>query len=186
MRRLASTRLLALVCAAVAAACMLAAPAAQAQQACQSSDVSAADASDRDLARATLCLLNQERGKRGLGSLRLNDRLSHAADRHAADMVRREYFSHESLSGSSFIDRIRRTGYLRSVRAWSVGENLAWGSGDRSSPRSIMRSWMTSPGHRANVLDRRYREIGIGIAPGAPQGSWDDAATYATEFGFRN
>jgi uncharacterized protein YkwD len=44
---------------------------------------------------------------------------------------------------------------------------------------------MNSPGHRANILERRYREVGIGVATGAPRGSWDAAATYATEFGFR-
>jgi uncharacterized protein YkwD len=172
-------------CLAVVALSLLAAPAAQAEQDCQSSNTAPGEASGRELKQATLCLLNEERGQRSLGRLHLNERLSHAARLHAADMVHRDYFSHDSLSGASFVDRIRRSGYLRSVRAWSVGENLAWGSGGRSTPESIVRAWMHSPAHKANILERRYREVGIGIVAGAPSGRWNDAATYATEFGFR-
>ena len=175
-----------LACAAVVALSLAAAPAAQAEQGCQSSNVAPGEASARDVSRATLCLLNEERAQRGLGRLRLNDRLSRAARRHASDMVNREYFSHESRSGASFVDRIRRSGYLKSVRAWSVGENLAWGAEEGSTPGAIVRSWMRSPGHRSNILQGRYREIGIGVVAGAPSGSWDEAATYATEFGFRH
>jgi uncharacterized protein YkwD len=139
-----------------------------AQGACDAASSRIGEASDTQLARATLCLLNEERGRRGLPRLRLNNRLSDAAERHSRDMVRRNYFSHDSLSGHSFVDRIRRTGYLRSARSWSVGENLAWGSGSRGTPRSILSAWMASPGHRANILTRRFREIGIGVAEGAP------------------
>src|SRR4051812_40447919 len=61
------------------------------------------------ISSATLCLLNAERTERGLRPLKLNRRLSRAATAHAGDMVRRDYFSHDSLSGASFVDRIRRT-----------------------------------------------------------------------------
>jgi uncharacterized protein YkwD len=138
------------------------------------------------MASATVCLVNSERRERGLRALKLNRRLSRAADGHADDMVRRDYFAHDSLSGASFVDRIRRTGYLSGPRAWVVGENLAWGSGDRSSPTAIVRAWMNSPGHRANILQRRFREVGIGLEVGAPQRPPGPAATYATEFGARS
>ena len=101
-------------------------------------------------------------------------------------MVRRDYFAHDSLSGATFVDRIRRTGYLKGRRAWVVGENLAWGSDDRSSPAAIVRAWMKSPGHRTNILQRRFREIGIGLAHGAPDAPASPAATYATDFGARS
>jgi uncharacterized protein YkwD len=114
--------------------------------------------------------------------LRLNGRLSRAAVRHARDMVRRRYFSHFSPSGSSFLQRIKRTGYLSRVRAWSAGENIAWGSGGLATPRSIVRAWMRSPGHKANILNRRFREIGLGIARRSPRGS---GATYVNTFGVR-
>lgn len=135
---------------------------------------------------STICLVNVERTERGLRPLKLNRRLSRAAARHAGDMVRRDYFSHNSLTGASFVDRIRRAGYLRGPRGWMVGENLAWGAGDRSPPAAIVRAWMHSPGHRANILQRRFREVGIGLVMGAPQRADAPAATYATDFGARS
>jgi uncharacterized protein YkwD len=98
-------------------------------------------------------------------------------------MVRRHYFSHVSLSGSTFLQRIKRTGYLRRARSWSAGENIAWGSGGYATPRSIVRAWMNSPPHRENILNGRFREIGLGVARGAPRGG---GATYVNEFGYRH
>jgi uncharacterized protein YkwD len=85
--------------------------------------------------------------------------------------------------GGSFIDRIRRTGYLRHARRWTVGENLAWGTHRSSAPRAITTMWMNSPGHRANILSPSFREVGIGLALGAPGANGGSAAPYATEFG---
>jgi uncharacterized protein YkwD len=138
------------------------------------------------LRSSTLCLLNSERRRRGLRPLRSNRRLARAARRHARDMDARNYFNHTSRGGRSFVDRIRRTGYLRGARRWTVGENLAWGSGGMGSPASIMRAWMNSPGHRANILSRRFRQIGVGISPGAPVRGVGNGATYATSFGARS
>jgi uncharacterized protein YkwD len=130
---------------------------------------------------STLKLLNRERAQHGLPAFRLDSRLSTAAKRHAQDMVRRDYFSHDAPGGVDFVDRIRRTGYAAS----SLGENLAWGSGSLASPASTVRSWMNSPGHRANILNRRFRAVGIGIAAGAPGYGGSNSATYALEFGSR-
>ena len=135
---------------------------------------------------ATLCLLNRERRKRGLPSLRYNRRLATAASRHARDMVRRGYFAHNSLDGRNFVDRIMRTRYVRRRSGgWVLGENLAWGSGSRATPRSIVRAWMRSPGHRNNILNRRFREIGVALVLRAPAPGQGRAVTYVTEFGAR-
>src|SRR3954447_10480489 len=131
--------------------------------------------------RATLCLLNKVRRSHGLRRLRENKRLSRASQRHANAMVRRRTFSH-----GDFVGRIKSAHYLNGARAWSVGENIAWGSYDYATPRSIVSSWMHSPGHRANILSSRFREIGIGIARGAPVPGMGNAATYATDFGARS
>jgi uncharacterized protein YkwD len=181
--------LAALTCAALALT-LLGPPDASARrrQACNvvSANATPATAGHRTLVRSTLCLLNRERTTRGQRKLRLSKRLSRAAKRHSRDMVRRNYFSHNSLSGASFIDRIRGTGYMRGATMWMVGENLAWGSGRRSSPRMIVQSWMRSPGHRRNILTRRFRHIGIGIVFGAPANvGGRPAATYSTEFGVK-
>jgi uncharacterized protein YkwD len=130
----------------------------------------------------TLCLINAERRAHGLRSLRLDARLNLAARRHSQDMVAGRYFAHDSRSGARFSARIARTGWMSGRGRWSVGENLAWGSGTRATPRSIVAAWMHSAGHRHNLLDPRFRVIGIGIVRGAPVGA-DGGATYTTDFG---
>jgi uncharacterized protein YkwD len=167
---------------AVFAALLVAAP--NAMAVCASASSAPSSVAKRIAVRATLCTLNAERARHGLPGLRLNKKLSAAARRHARDMVRRDYFAHDSLGGGSFVDRIRRTGYLNDASSWSVGENLAWGSHERSAPRAITAMWMDSAGHRANILSPAFREVGIGLALGAP-GASGPAATYATEFGFK-
>ena len=141
-------------------------------------EVSAAVARD-----ATLCVLNRERASHGLRPLRHERRLALAASRHARDMVRRQYFAHEGHSGSDFVQRVQRTGYTRGA-SWRLGENLAWGEGTQASPTAIVAAWMRSPGHRRNVLGQ-FREVGIGLAVGAPVTVRGAAETYATEFGTR-
>ena len=97
-------------------------------------------------------------------------------------MVRRRYFAHTSRAGVKFSTRIRRTSYFGS-RRWAVGENLAWGARRRSTPQAIVRSWLDSPAHRRNLLDRRWRDVGVAIVRGTPRRHRYQAATYATEFG---
>jgi len=137
------------------------------------------------LARAAVCLVNHTRAVRGLPRLRLNQRLSRAAKSHSRDMVRRHYFGHVSRGGKDIVDRLHRSRYLGGRFSWMVGENLAWGSGIQGSPRRIVRSWMRSPGHRQNMLNPRFREIGIGVTLGSPVRTELVAATYTTTFGFR-
>jgi uncharacterized protein YkwD len=142
-----------------------------------------ADASLRAASKATLCLLNHERREHHLHRLRANHRLALAAVRHARDMVKNDYFSHDAPSGQDFVQRIFKTDYVPASASWFLGENLAWGGANSSTPRSIVRAWMKSPAHRHNILTRGFREIGIAIVAGAPVGGVGDAATYATEFG---
>ena len=119
-----------------------------------------------------------------LGALRLNGDLSTAARRHSRAMVSKRFFSHTSPDGTTFLDRIKATGYLSGARSWNVGENIAYGSGSLSTPRAISRAWMKSPGHRANILSSAFRSIGVGIASGTPVGR--DGGTYTTDFGRRS
>jgi uncharacterized protein YkwD len=132
---------------------------------------------------ATLCLLNRQRALHGLPRLRAHRSLSHAAAKYARLMVAQRFFDHVSPAGTTMPQRIKRTNYLKHTRAWSLGENIAWGSGGAATPARIVNAWMHSAGHRANILDRSFREIGIGIALGAPNGG--AGATYVNEFGRR-
>jgi uncharacterized protein YkwD len=137
------------------------------------------------LARAAVCLINNRRVVRGLPRLRLNHRLGKAAMWHTHDMVRRSYFGHVSRRGRDVVDRLHRTRYLGGRFAWAVGENIAWGSGWQGTPREIVRAWMNSSGHRRNMLDGRFREIGIGVIANGPVETEIPAATYTTTFGVR-
>lgn len=182
-----------LALAAALAACLLAAPPAGAvpgiagqASSCRNAGVRPDDMSAAAARRTTLCLLNAERRGRRLPGLRHNRRLARAALRHARDMAARDYFAHESPDGRDFVDRILDTSYVRlDDPGWVLGENLGWGSGELSTPRAMVRSWMHSPGHRDNILERRFREVGIAVIRGAPAGGVRHGATYATEFGRR-
>jgi uncharacterized protein YkwD len=133
---------------------------------------------------ATLCLLNAERTARGLRPLRENARLTRASDGHSRDMVQRRFFDHADPDGRDVLDRLRAVGYVGRTGRCLAGENIAYGPGASGTPRAMVRMWMDSKYHRANILDRRYREIGLGVAMGSPTGgAGDDAATYTTVFG---
>ena len=134
------------------------------------------------LGNAALCLVNQERTARGLRPLKANRLLAKAARGHAADMVHKNYFSHDSLNGGSFVDRIKKAGYVKGHFLPTLGEDLAWGSGDLGTPREIVQGWMNSPGHRANILDPKFHEAGMGVAFG-DVGAGMDGMTYAVDFG---
>lgn len=137
---------------------------------------------------ATLCLVNQQRTSRGLVRLKPVTPLQSVASAYAKRMVRERFFDHTAPDGSSFLTRIKRTSYLSNgVRSWSVGENIAWGSGSLATAEEIVTAWMKSPGHRRNILNGRFDELGLGVALGAPEaGGIDDAATYVNEFGERH
>lgn len=137
--------------------------------------------------RATLCLLNAERAKRGLRSLASDHQLGKVSRSYSARMVRLGFFDHVCPRGSTVGSRVRGgTSYLRKAQRFALGENLAWGSGELATPREIVRSWMSSPGHRRNILDRRFHHVGVGVAAGAPEAvGGDAAATYTTTFGHR-
>ncbi len=182
-------RRLAALLLATAASLALAAPASAvtaraAVSACPSAATAIAAGTVEQGERTTLCLVNLERTSRGLRRLRDNARLERAATRHSRDMVARDFFSHTSLGGATMMDRIKQAGYLGRARSYSLGENLAWGTGTLGTPLKIVDGWMHSPGHRRNILHPRFEELGVGIVPGAP-GGHSDGATYTTDFGAR-
>ena len=170
-------------CALVALVVLLALPAGAAAASCKGADKAP---TTKTLTRArsiALCLVNRQRAKRGLPKLREDRRLAKAAARHSRDMVRRAYFEHLTPDGRDPGDRIDDTGYP----ATTWGENIAWGGGRYATPRRIVALWMDSPGHRANILRRGFRETGMGIAIGAPEPGDEGfpAATYTQVFAAR-
>lgn len=111
-----------------------------------------------------LSFTNQERLAKKAVSLKLNSRLNRSAELKLLDMFANQYFQHVSPTGVGVSDLVRKTGYEYIV----VGENLALGNfgGDKQ----VVRAWMNSPGHRANILDPRYQEMGIAVGKGMYNG----------------
>ena len=107
-------------------------------------------------AAQVIALVNKERAKQGCRALTADSRLTKAAQGHSADMARRGFFDHTNPDGKDPGDRITAAGYR-----WSTyGENIAKG---QPTPASVMKSWMNSPGHRANILNCKFAEIGVGV-----------------------
>jgi uncharacterized protein YkwD len=135
---------------------------------------------------AVLCLINRERAEHGVQPLVANAELEAAAESHAGELVEQDYFAHVSPSGETPVQRIRVTGYIPSpYDGYVIGENLAWGTYDLSTPQQIVNAWIASPPHLANILEAQYRETGIGVSPAVPASLAEGApgATYAQEFG---
>ena len=115
---------------------------------------------------ATLCLVNRERAAHGEHALSWNLHLVHAAQAHTESMAFGDYFAHAGRRGETPLQRIRRSGYIySSAVGFEVGENIGWGSLWLGTPRAVVAAWMASPGHRANILDGRFRETGVGVSP---------------------
>ncbi len=173
--------------AALLALVALLAPAAAQAETCANVNVKPTRANLEVVRAAVLCLHNAERARNGLPRLSENPRLRRAAARHTAHMVASRFFDHTTPAGSTMVDRIRRTGYTSGARGWSIGENIAWGTGRLATAAQIHRSWMNSAGHRANILQRSFREIGIGIETGVPVrlSVSQSGATYTADFGVR-
>ncbi len=105
--------------------------------------------------------LNAVRAEHGLSALRTNAKLAAAATQHSREMADDGYFDHNSVDGTSFATRIAKWYPLGSFHSWTVAENLLWSSPSVDPPEAVA-MWMRSPGHRANILNARFREIGIG------------------------
>jgi uncharacterized protein YkwD len=135
---------------------------------------------------ATLCLVNQERARHSEMPLQQNADLEAAADSHSSEMVALDYFGHVAPNGLTPLARVQNTGYIPSAEdGYTVGENIAWGTLELSTPQAIVAAWIASPEHLANILEANYRDTAIGIDPEAPASlaNEQDGAVYTQEFG---
>ncbi|MFE4517728.1 CAP domain-containing protein [Kitasatospora sp. NPDC056783] len=115
-------------------------------------------------AQQVVDLVNVQRAKAGCGPVGAEPRLASAAQSHSDDMANRNYFDHASPEGEHADHRIEAAGY-----SWSTwGENIARGQKD---PAAVMDAWMNSPGHRANILNCSFNQLGVGVRTGA-NGPW--------------
>lgn len=132
--------------------------------------------------------INVFRRAHHLAPLHLNAKLSAAAREHTQQMAQDGYFAHESADGSAFWQRIQAFYASGPWSYWSVGENLLWSSPD-VTPQAALSMWLKSPEHRANLMNPRWREIGVAAvheaaAPGVYKGL--DVTIVTTDFGVRH
>lgn len=123
-------------------------------------------------------LINAERRKAGAQPLAFNTHLNAAADGHSAWMIAADTFSHTGSGGSTPTQRMARAGF-EFTGAWGSAENIAWASlrapaGLQDEVQLLHANLMNSPGHRTNLLNDTYSQVGIGFATGQYQ-SWDSA-----------
>lgn len=127
-------------------------------------DQSVPDSDVSQQAKDVLSLVNAERQKQGLSSLTLSNKLTAVANEKARDMAVNNYFSHTSPTYGSPFQMLQQYG----IRYRTAGENIAAG---QRTPQEVMNSWMNSSGHRANILNSAYTEIGIGYYAGGSYGT---------------
>jgi uncharacterized protein YkwD len=107
--------------------------------------------------RSLLSVVNEVRVNHGLRPLRVDPALARVARSYTATMIRTDVFTHGDMYG-----RLVQSG----ARGPMYGENLAWGTGAYASARHVVRGWMESPGHRANLLRPGWKRIGLGALKG--------------------
>ena len=151
---------------------------------CKNSSLPGFKLSEREARKATLCLINRERSKRGMRGFDIHKAQNRAANDHNKAMIKKECFDHQCPGERDLVGRVEAAGYLPCKCSWSVAENIAWGKGGTSSPREIVNAWMNSSGHRANILNGKFEDIGIAVHDGAP-GAGGGTATYTTDFGYK-
>lgn len=116
-------------------------------------------------AKQVLNLVNQERAKQNLPALTLSQKLTNTATIKAKDMRDNKYFDHQSPTYGSPFDMLKKFGISYSY----AGENIAAG---QKTPSEVMNSWMNSSGHRANILNKNYTQLGVGYVTGGSYGTY--------------
>lgn len=131
--------------------------------------------------KRTLDLHNLQRAKSLLSALCVDPALTKAARAHSDDMIAKSYFSHTSLTGTTFVTRVTTAGYTPYT---ALAENIALGSGTSGAPDAIFTNWMNSTGHRTNILNGRLRQVGVGVGFGTWKG-YAGVRMYTVDFGSR-
>ncbi|MGH2954259.1 MAG: CAP domain-containing protein [Solirubrobacterales bacterium] len=176
---------LALLGAALAAAGLTAGPSAPTAEAssCANAGAKPGKLSGPEARKAVRCLINEKRAKAGMGALDRDRRLQKSAQRHNKRMHGTGCFAHQCPGEGSLDTRIRNTGYLSGADRWKYAENVAWGKKKRGTPKNVVDAWMKSSGHRANILSRDFRDLGVGFDNGTPGSKRASGGIFTVDFG---
>lgn len=133
----------------------------------------------------SLYLHNKTRASYKLPAFCVHPALQNAARAHSAEMINRDYFSHNSYNGETFSNRLKRYGYKPLPnRYWTVGENIAYNSATGTASADKAHSqWMNSTGHKRNILNKNFRQIGVGAVYGNYKGY--KVTMWTADFGMR-
>jgi uncharacterized protein YkwD len=133
--------------------------------------------------RAMLCLTNYARSRSGRSPLALNALLGRAGQAKLAADVSCGDFSH-SPCGQPF--QAVFGSYLAGASSYTIGENIAWGTGQYGTPRETMSRWLNSPEHLQNILDSAFHDLGVGYLPAQSFQGSTGATLWSQEFGGRS
>lgn len=152
--------------------------------ACNNADATIDEASGKELRRALTCLINEKRRERDRPILDPNADLKEAANRHNKAMLRENCWTHDCPNEPSLGQRVRRSGYLQGARRWRYAENI----GCAVTPRALVGIWMQNDFARQNILNRVFRDIGVGAVKdqvGRSKCDTGNEVTYTVVFGRR-
>jgi uncharacterized protein YkwD len=149
---------------------------------CASATTPASQANTRELRKAARCLLNSERSVHGLSKLARETSLQRASQQHAGTMAASDCLAHRCGKEPDLETRIGRVGYLQSARAWRYAEE----TGCAVSAAAMVANWMASNGHRADILEPKYHELGVGVVGRRVKSRCEKGyATFAILLGWR-
>lgn len=111
----------------------------------------------KSLEQKVIDLVNQQRANNGLPALKANWEICRVARYKSQDMINKGYFAHQSPTYGSPFNMMENFG----IKFSAAGENIAYG---QRTPQEVMTTWMNSPGHRSNILNATYNQIGVGVA----------------------
>jgi uncharacterized protein YkwD len=138
-----------------------------------------------ELESATLCVINQERGARGLQPLAFNPQLQAMARAHSADMVTRQFFSSTNPDQASEVARAAASGYGGRGTRFGITEAIGFGVGSDTTPRAIVAKWLSDFDPRQTLLSASHQEAGIGVFRGVPTGPGEEGATFTADLAHR-
>ena len=164
----------------------MAGAAAQASAAtCDNADATIDQASEKDLRKALVCLINEKRHQRDRHRLDQNDKLQEAAKRHNNTMLQQDCWDHKCPGEPGLGRRIRKTGYLDGAREWHYAENF----GCALTPKGMLDKWTESDFQRRNMLNPVYKDVGAAAAKdlvaNPPSDCGGDRVTYTVVFASR-
>jgi uncharacterized protein YkwD len=134
----------------------------------------------KKILKALLCVMNEQRKLAKLKPLKLSKKLGKAAAAHTNAMISGKFFAHQGPKEKALAARLKKAKYRG-----AAGENIGAGAGPLASPVQMVNGWMHSTLHRANLLSRKWKTVGIGFVAGFPLSPTQPSATFTTDFGVR-